>query len=60
MFSNFNIKNLFYCLFDTLYPGIAKFYDFSGIGKYNMIVLPVKIRFFVLGLILTELMLSNQ
>lgn len=60
MLFNFNIKNLFDSLLNALDPGIAKFNNFSGVGKYDMIVLAVKIRFFVLGLVLPELMLSHK
>ena len=60
MLFNLNIKNLLYCLLNALYPGITKFDHFPGIGKYDVIVLAVKIRFFVLGLILPELMLSYK
>lgn len=60
MFRNINIKYFFYRLFYALYPWIAKFDHFSCVCKDNMIVLPVKIGFFILGLILAKLMFSYQ
>jgi hypothetical protein len=60
MFGNLDIKNLFYGFFDSLYPWIAEFDNFPGVGKDNMIVVTVKIRFFVLRLVLPKLVLSYQ
>jgi len=51
-----DIKNLFNCFFYLLNSGVTKFFYFSTIGKYNMIVLTIKIRFFIMGLILVLLM----
>ena len=60
MFFDLNIKNFFDGLFDTLDAGIAKLDHLPGIGKYDMIMLTVKIRFLVLCLVLPELVFSNQ
>lgn len=43
MLFDFDIKNFFDSLFDTLNPGIAKFNYLSRISEYNVIVLAVKI-----------------
>ncbi len=59
MVGNFNIKNLFNGFFDGVYPRVAKL-DHLSIGKDNVVVVPVKIRFFVMGLVLPKLMFANQ
>lgn len=61
MVVNLDIKNIFYCFFDVLNTWVTKFFDFPGIGEYDMIVLAIKIRFFVVRLIGTsKLMFANQ
>lgn len=60
MLFNLDIKNFLDGLFDTLDPGITKLDNLAGIGKYDVIVLPVKIRLFILSLILSKLMFSYQ
>ena len=57
---NFDAKNFFYRCFDRLNPRVAKFDYFARIGKYDMVVLFVKIRFFVMCLLIAELMFPNQ
>lgn len=56
----FDIENFFYRLFDRLDTRIAELHDLTGVRKYDMIVLPVKIRFFVVCLVLAKLVLSCQ
>lgn len=60
MVYNVDIKNIFECRFNILNPGIAKFDHFSGIGKYNVIVLFEFVRLFELGDIAAKLVLSDQ
>lgn len=55
-----DIKNFFNCLFDDLDPWVAKFNDFAGIGHYNMVVLLIEVRFFIVRLVLSKLMLSDK
>lgn len=55
-----NVEHFLYGLFYGLDTGIAEFHNFTGIGKYHVVVLPVKIRFFVMRLVLAELMFSGQ
>ncbi len=55
-----DVEHLFDGFFYRLYPRIAKLYDFARIGKNYMVMLAIKVRFFILCLILPELMLSNQ
>ena len=55
----FNIENLLYGFFYRLYPGITKFNNFPRIGQDYVIMLPVKIRFFILCLILAKLVLAH-
>ena len=56
----FNIENFFDCFFYVLDSGITKFLYFSGVCKDDMIMLAVKIRLFILRLIFSKLMFSNQ
>ena len=60
MVVDINIENFFNGFFDVLYSGITKFFDFSGVGKNNMVVLAIKIGFFVLSLVFSKLVFSNQ
>jgi len=60
MFIDSNIENLFNSSFDGLYPWITELYHFPGIGKDDVVMLSVKVRFLVLRLVLTELMFSDQ
>lgn len=60
MIMNVDVKDVFYGFFNGLYPGIAKFNNLPGIRENYMIVLPVKIRFFVLRQVLSELVFSHQ
>lgn len=55
-----DIKNFFYGFFYLLDSGITKFFDLTRIGVDKMVVLVVKIRFFVLRLIFSKLVFSNQ
>lgn len=57
---NIDIKNLFYGLLDRLDSRVAEFNNLTRISQDDVIVIPVKVRFFVLGLVLAKLMLSNQ
>ena len=60
MFCDLNVKHFLDSLFDRLDPGVAEFYHLARIGKDNMVVIPVEIGFFVLRLILPELVFSHQ
>ncbi len=55
MIMNFNTKNLLNGFFDTLYPWVAKLNYFAGIGHNNVVMLLIKIRFFVMALVLAKL-----
>lgn len=55
-----DIKNLLNRFFDVFDSWITKFYHLPCIGHDDMVVLFVKIGFFVVGLILTKLMSSHQ
>src|SRR5690606_8607945 len=46
--------------FNGLYPRVAKFNYLASISKNKVVVLFVKIRFFIMSLILPELMTSHQ
>jgi len=55
-----DIEYFLHCLFDSLYSGIAKFDYLTCIGHYDMIVLFIEIRFLVMSLILSKLVLAYQ
>lgn len=57
---NVDIKNFFYGFFYRLDPRIAELNDLTGIGKNDVVMLPVEVRFFIMSLVLAELVLSNQ
>ena len=54
------IKQFAYHGLDAVNPRVAKFYHFVALGTDNVVVLPEAIRFFVLGQVLTELVLAYQ
>lgn len=60
MIVNLDIKNLLYCLFDRLYPGITEFHNLPRVCQDHMIVLPVKIGFLILSLVFTELVFAHK
>ena len=60
MILNFDVKNLLNGFFYGLYARVAKLQHFAGICKYYVVVLFVKKRLFVMGLVLPELMLAHQ
>ena len=60
MIMDFDIKNFFYGFFNLLDSRIAKLFYFPCIGIYKMIVLMIKIRFFILSLISSKLVLSDE
>ena len=57
---DFDSENVFHGLFYGLYAWIAKLDYFACIDHDNVIVLLVEIGFFVVGLVLTELVFANQ
>src|SRR5690606_32318950 len=59
MVGYFYIKNLFNGFFYAVYPGVTKFNNFTISEDYVVVVL-VKIRFFVVRLVLPKLMFANQ
>ena len=59
MVVDFYAENFFYGLFDGLNARIAEFDDFAGVGHDDVIVLLVEIRFFVMRLVLSELVFAN-
>ena len=60
MGADLNVKHLFNSLFNGLDPGITEFNDFSRICKNDMVMVAVKIRFLVLCLVISKLVLSHQ
>ena len=60
MICDLYIKYLFDGLFDGLDPWIAEFHDLTRIRQDHMVMLAIKIRFFVLCLIFAKLVFSNQ
>src|SRR5690606_37989396 len=56
----FNVKDILYGLFDALTTRVTKFNNFTSIGYNDMVVLLVKIRFFVMCLVLPKLMTAYQ
>ena len=60
MVVNVDTKDLFYGFFYRLNPWVAKLNHFAGVRHDNMVVLFVKIGFFIMRLILTKLMFANQ
>lgn len=56
----FDVENFFDGLLDGLNSRIAELEHFTGIGHDDVIVLFVEIRFFVVGLILAELVFADQ
>ncbi len=57
---NLDVENLLNGFLYGFYPGIAELHHLSGISQDDMIVLPVKVRFLVLGLVLSELVFAHQ
>src|SRR5690606_27701421 len=57
---NLNAKNFFDGSFDRLNSRVTKLNDFTGIGKDNMVVLTGKITLFVMSLLFSKLMFTNQ
>ena len=60
MIVDLNVENLLNGPFDILDPGVAEFDYFTCVGQDHVIVLLVEEGLLVMGLILTELMPSNQ
>lgn len=60
MVVDFNIENFLDCFFNILDSRVTKLFYFSRVCEDNMIVLAVKIRFFILRLIFTKLVFSYQ
>jgi len=60
MVVDFYVENFFYRFFDRLDARIAEFDDFARIGHDDVVVLLVEIGFFVMRLVLPELMLPDQ
>lgn len=60
MIGDLDVENFFYGLFDRLDTGVTEFHNFPGIGKNYVVVLPVEIGFFILGLILAKLVFSHK
>ena len=56
----FNIEDFFDCFFYVLNSRITKFFYFTRICKDDVVVLTVKIGFFVLCLVFAKLMFSDQ
>ncbi len=54
------IENILHRFLDGLDPGIAEFNDLAGVGHNDMVVLPVKVGFFVVRLALAKLVLANK
>jgi len=52
---NFYTKNFFYGLLNALYPWVAKLDNLAGIGHDNVVVLLIKVRFFIMALVLAKL-----
>lgn len=59
MVGYFNIKNLFYGFFYVVNPRVAKLNHFA-IGENNVVVVAVKIRFFIVCLVLAKLVFAHQ
>ena len=59
MIVDINIEYFLDCFFYILDSWITKFLDFSRICENNVVVLAIKIRLFVLGLIFPKLVFSN-
>src|SRR5690606_10258747 len=57
---NFYAENLFYRSFNGLYARITKLYYFAGIRKNDVVVLFVEIGFFIMCLLISELMFAHQ
>ena len=60
MVMNINIKNIFNSFFYLLDSGVTKLLYLSTVSKYNVIMLVVKIRFFILSLTTSKLMFSYK
>lgn len=56
----FNAKNFLNRLFDGLYPWVAKLYYLTAIRHDDVVVLLVKIRLFIVALVLSELVAAYQ
>ena len=57
---DFDVEDLFYGLFDRLYPRVTELHNLPRISEDDVVMLSVKIRFFVLGLVFAELMLAHE
>lgn len=60
MVMNFNTKNFLYRFFNGLYPWVAKLDNLAGIGHYDVVMLLIKIRLFIVALVLPELVAAHQ
>ena len=56
---DFYAENFFDSFFDGLNARVAELDDFAGVGHDDVIVLLVEIRFFVMRLVLPELVFAN-
>lgn len=55
-----DVEDFLDCFFDGLDARIAEFDDFAGVGHDDVVVLFVKIRLFIMRLVLTELVFAHQ
>ena len=60
MFGDLNVEHFFNSLFYRLDAGVTELYHLAGVGKDDMVVVPVEVGFFILRLVLPELVFSHQ
>lgn len=60
MFGDLYVEHFFNSLFYRLDAGVTEFYHLAGIGEDDVVVIPVEIGFFVLRLVLPELVFAHQ
>ena len=60
MIVDLDVENFLDRFFDRLDPWVTELDDFPGIGQDHMIVLPIEVLLFILCLVFTELVFTDQ